>query len=157
MTDKPFGLGEHFRYGGETGHHYVTYREHVRWLSASIEDEKLYLLAPRLVGMLTGPAKNLMKKYDPDDFRKCDGVDKLLKILAENFHVMEETEMGEKLEVAIFADSSRRQGREAIPRRSPAAFTCSKETPTCETKRPGDSSDLRIRIFQCASQGAQRH
>eukprot|EP00969_Alexandrium_andersonii_P172090 7607176-Alexandrium_andersonii.AAC.1 len=77
---------------------YRRYRVDVRWLKASVRSEHQHLVAPTLVRKLQGPAAELFRYLDVDEYRTADGVDHLLKVLDQHYNYLPETELQDATE-----------------------------------------------------------
>ena len=70
-------------FNGQQGDSYRRWKSHINWIKAGTQDDKLNLLAPKVIQHFKGePAEYFMEK-DTSVFRTSEGLDKLFAILDE--------------------------------------------------------------------------
>ena len=80
-------------FSGQQGESYRRWKARIQWVAAGTPDDKLSLLAPRVIQNFRGePAEFFMGK-DVSEFRKPTGLDALFKLLDERYGSIAEIEL----------------------------------------------------------------
>ena len=78
---------------GQQGESYRRWKSRIQWVAAGTADDKLPLLAPRVIQQFTGePAEFFMDK-DVSEFRNWWGLESLFQILDERYGSIAEIEL----------------------------------------------------------------
>ena len=72
-------------WNGESGHRYKIFRSKLIWIKASTQDDKLNLLAPKVIERFTGHVSKLFEDADPAYYRVPEGIDRLVEFLDRKF------------------------------------------------------------------------
>ena len=80
-------------FNGQQGESYRRWKSRIQWVAAGTADDKLNLLAPRVIQKFRGePAEFFMEK-DVSEFRKPNGLEALYKLLDERYGSIAEIEL----------------------------------------------------------------
>ena len=72
-------------WNGESGYKYRLFRTKLIWIKAATAENKLEILAPKVIERFTGPVAKLFEDADPNHYRHAEGIDRLVEFLDQKF------------------------------------------------------------------------
>ena len=80
-------------FSGQQGESYRRWKARIQWVAAGTPDDKLSLLAPRVIQNFRGEPAEFFKERDVREFRDKDGLEVLFELLDERYGSIVEIEL----------------------------------------------------------------